>query len=163
MSVDEPSPDYLSYVTLAVVGDDLDPGEVTRTLRLFPSQSWRRGEPMGHAPNSTYRGSGWKKSLPEAELALPLEGQLLYWVRELYGRAEGIYRLVRAGHECSLVCYIGSSGSASIVLPVALQKAVAALGLQLEISFFADSADADPSLETVASDERTSGTFPVEG
>jgi hypothetical protein len=162
MSVAETSPGYLSYVTLAVVGDDLDPGEVTRALRLFPSQSWRRGEPTGHAPNSTYRGSGWKKSLPEAELALPLEGQLLYWARELHGRAEGISRLVRAGHECSLVCYIGSSGTASIVLPVALQKAVAALGLQLEISFFAHPSEADPSRGPTASDERPSDTFAVE-
>ncbi|MBI4229525.1 MAG: DUF4279 domain-containing protein [Planctomycetes bacterium] len=46
-----------TVVTLALYGENLDPGEVTRILRCNPSQSFRKGDHReGHAPASM---GGW--------------------------------------------------------------------------------------------------------
>ncbi|TXC66472.1 DUF4279 domain-containing protein [Piscinibacter aquaticus] len=129
--------EYQSTVTLMLLGDNLVPGEITRLLSLRPTQAWRRGEPSHRASDPVHGYGGWKKALPESQVSRPLPSQLRYWVRTLAGRSQAIATLAHQGHLCSLSCYIASSGTASIIVPPELQRAVAALGLELRLSFFA--------------------------
>ncbi|KAB2310644.1 DUF4279 domain-containing protein [Betaproteobacteria bacterium SCN2] len=129
--------EYLSHVTLMILGNNLDPQSVSRSLRLRPTQAWRQGEPKTRDLHSTYEWGGWKKALPNAQLTEQFARQLAFWVKALAGRAKAISKLSRAGNLCALNCYIGSSGTASIVIPPELQRAIAALGLELQLSFFA--------------------------
>ena len=128
--------EYLSHVTLMILGENLDPQSVSRSLRLRPTKAWRQGEPKTHG-SSTYEWGGWKKSLPNAQLIQPLNRQLAFWVKALTGRNQAIAKLTRDGNSCALSCYIGSSGTASIVISPVLQKNIAGLGLELQLSFFA--------------------------
>ena len=140
MSQLQASREYLSYVTLMIHGKNLEPVEVSRLLHLRPSQSWKRGESTGRTMPHPW--GGWKKSLPKNLMPSPLPTQLRYWVRTLRERTAQIRTLERSTHLCALNCYIGSSHTASIIIPVELQQSVAALGLELHISFFANEPDA---------------------
>lgn len=138
MSKPRHNPEYLSHVTLMILGSNLDPLSVSRSLRLRPTQAWRQGEPKTHDCSSSHEWGGWKKALPNAQFTQPLSRQLAFWVKALSGRAQAIAKLTRAGNSCALSCYIGSSDTASIIISPELQRAVAALGLELQLSFFAD-------------------------
>ena len=52
-------------------------------------------------------------------------------------RAHGLRRLGRAGQYCYLDCFVTTSGTASITVPVRLQRALAELRLELKLSFWA--------------------------
>jgi hypothetical protein len=136
MTVDHLDPEYLSYVTLMFLGDDLIPSEVSTVLRLRPTKSWARGEPRGASP-SVHDWGGWKKSLPESRLSHSFPSQLHFWVRTLRGKEDQLLSLSEAGYLCALNCYVGSRATASIILSPKLQRAVAAIGLELRMSFFA--------------------------
>ena len=122
--------EYLSHATLMVLGTSLEPADVSRLLKLRPTNAWRRGD--------SHAWGGWKKSLPTSQIARPLPSQLRYWVRVLRGRAKAISKLVATGHLCALDCYIGTSSTASIVVPADLQSELATLGLEMRLSVFAD-------------------------
>jgi hypothetical protein len=56
----------------------------------------------------------------------------------LRGRVKAISKLANAGNLCVLDCYIGTDSTASIIVPADLQSELAALGLELRLSVFAD-------------------------
>ena len=138
MSKSKDDREYTSYVTLMILGDDLDPQSVSKALRMRPTRSWMRGESPKES-EFLYEWGGWKKSLPNTQLSQSLGRQLAFWVRALHGRTQAIAELTRSGHLCALNCYVGSSGTASIIVPVELQQALAAIGLELRISFWSGS------------------------
>ena len=134
-------PEYISHVTLMILGEDLDPTVVSQTLKLRPSQSWKRGAPQslkGVALDSTHSWGGWKKFLPPSQKARPLPAQLRYWVRTLRGRERMLAKLAASGHWCTLDCYVGTDATASLILPVDLQRSLSALGLDLRLSVWVD-------------------------
>jgi hypothetical protein len=124
------TPEYLSHATLMVLGTSLDPADVSSALGLRPTQAWMRGD--------THKWGGWKKSLPASQTNKPLPSQLRFWIRTLRGRAKAISKLVATGHLCTLDCYIGTASTASIIVPADLQSELAALGLELRLSVFAN-------------------------
>ena len=129
--------EYVSGVTLLILGDDLDPAFVSRSLRLRPSRSWRRGEQkrvMGIAFDSQYSWGGWKKFLPPSQQHKELPGQLRYWMRTLRGRAPAFAKLASSGHYCSLDCFLTTDATASLIFPPDLQLSLSSLGLDLRIS-----------------------------
>jgi hypothetical protein len=137
MTISAAAPGYSSHITLMILGDDLEPREISKLLGLRPNQSWRRGEPKRHTA-SLHQWGGWKKFIPESLSSLPLPAQLRHWVRKLRSKGGEISQLSRRGYLCRLDCYIASDNVATIIIPVELQKDVAALGLELSIGFFAD-------------------------
>src|ERR1041384_4170502 len=109
--------DRLSSVTLIIVGDDLHPGEVTRSLGMFPNQAWKPGEtpqvetPDGRwipAPKSVKWG-GWKKFMPKELHDALLEDQLEHWTIELRSKSQAIAALRQRGWSVSLSCYLSAS------------------------------------------------------
>ncbi len=131
------SPEYISRVTLIILGNDLDPAHVSRMLKLRPSKVWKRGDSQTSGRltfDSTYSWGGWKKFLPAAQNSRSLPSQLRYWARTLRGRERIISALVDSGHRCTLDCYIGTDTTASLILPTDLQQSLSALGLDLTFS-----------------------------
>lgn len=135
--------EYVCSVTLMVLGEDLDPDSVSATLRLEPSQCWRKGEKAKGRCGSAIalRGSvqewgGWKLFMADEQKDLLLEEQLECWVEVLRPRIVGLRQLRLLGLECALDIFVTSSETASIVLSNQLQKAVASLGLEMRISFW---------------------------
>jgi hypothetical protein len=83
---------------------------------------------------------GWLETVGAGEREdSPIESQLEYWVDLLRSRTAALKRLRVLGYECALDVFVTSSGTASIVVPHQLQKEVAALALDIRLSFSADS------------------------
>jgi hypothetical protein len=138
--------EYLSHVTLLVLGSDLDPRCVSRILGLRPTQAWSKGDaktsPGGTMMSkSMHSWGGWKKSLPASYLAVSLSGQLGFWGRTLKQKAPALLQLSGSGYLCALSCFVSTSVTASITIPAELQRKIASLGLELELSIFATPED----------------------
>jgi Domain of unknown function (DUF4279) len=126
--------EYRSHATLMLLGDDLDPTEVSRAIRMRPSQSWSRGDPQTSVSASRHEYGGWKKFLPVALTNAPLERQLAYWAKKLLGQGDTLNVFVSRGYVCALNCYIGIDATASVVLPSHLLMSLASLGVELRLS-----------------------------
>lgn len=142
MTPPKPPAEYKSYASLMFLGEELDPKEVSRLLHMRPTQAWHRGERIAHAPASTHQWGGWKKSLPKSLECAPLERQLRFWTKTLADRAGDILSLEQLGYVCALNCYVGTKSTASLTLPNALLRAIAAIGVELRVSCFAHAEDA---------------------
>src|SRR5438067_7276882 len=107
----------LSSATLIVLGEDLDPSEVTRVLGMFPDQAWRAGEvPQVQTPNGRWIESpravewgGWKKFMPRSLNGEILEVQLEHWAGELESRAVAIESLRARDWSVTLDCFLTAS------------------------------------------------------
>ena len=131
------NPEYISSVTLMILGNDLDPAHISRALKLRPAKAWKRGDrkTSGHLTfDSTYSWGGWKKFLPTSQENRPLPSQLRYWVRTLRGREHIFSALVDSGHRCILDCYLGTDATASLILTADLQQSLSALSLDITVS-----------------------------
>lgn len=136
-------PEYRSHATLMLIGHELDPRMVSSVLGLRPTQTWKRGElklaPSGKVLSSEpHLHGGWKKSLPASLVARPFPLQLRFWALKLRGKARALSELSGDRSVCALSCYVGTFGTASIVIPAALQLDISALGLELQLSVFAE-------------------------
>jgi hypothetical protein len=135
--------EYVSSVTLILLGD-LDPDSVSAELRLSPSQCWRKGERTVRLADGTVRlreaahaDGGWKLFIAAEHSEGPLEEQLEFWISALQPRITALKRLRLTGFECVLDVFVTSSETASIVLSNRVQKEIAALGLDIRLSFSA--------------------------
>jgi len=131
---------------LVVLGEDVDPTEVTRGLGMFPDQGWRRGEiprvltPDGRViqyPKSCDWG-GWKKFMPESLRGESLEAQLEHWVRELDAKGEVLRTFVTRGWSLTLDCFIHSSDVAVIELRAELLSRLAVAGVDVDLHLYTD-------------------------
>jgi hypothetical protein len=112
----DPGVEHCCSVTLIVVGDDLDPDEVTAILGMPPDRSWRLGErkcftrPDGttHYFDSVNDQGGWKRFIPEGDRARPLQEQLAVWVDRLRDLTAGIAQLRQRNWEVELDCFAAS-------------------------------------------------------
>ena len=138
----ETDQEYVSSVTLIILGEDLDPDMVSQELSLTPSKSWRKGEQMSFSRpdgskrlfDSRHNWGGWKLFVdPKYENDL-LETQLQFWCETLRDKTNAIARLKSKGMYCALSLFITTDATASIVLPETLQKSLANLGLEIDLS-----------------------------
>jgi hypothetical protein len=131
--------EYVGHVNLLISGDNLDPTQVTRALGIRPTHSWRKGEKL-HFPElnvefeRTHTQGGWKGRVPPAIRKRPVEAQLDWWVKALTPRAKQLRDLRSRGYYLRLAWCVVTSATASLVVPVALQQALARLHLHWEIS-----------------------------
>jgi hypothetical protein len=129
--------EYVGSALLIITGTSLDPGQVTRLIRMRPSQYWRRGEikRVGRLTfSSTHNEGGWKAHAPASVRNRPIEVQLKWWVKRLTSVASNIRRLRTQGNYCRLSWFIATHATASLVIPSSLQVALAKLHLDWEVS-----------------------------
>jgi hypothetical protein len=130
-----PKPEYISSVTLMILGLDLKPGEVSKLLRMRPNQSWRKE--YRKLSGEKHQWSGWKKSMPASLQSKNLDSQLAYWCRKLKGRGSAIRRLSTPRNNCVLRCFVITHETASIIIGKQLQQALARTGLVIELAISA--------------------------
>ena len=116
------------------LGDCLIPSEISTLLAMRPNKSWARGSPK-FIGDSLHEWGGWKKFLPKSFQERPMEAQLAYWARILASKKTAIRKISKCGILSTLDCFIATDTTASIIVPTVLQESVAALGLELRISF----------------------------
>jgi len=128
--------EYAGSVSLIITGRELDPEVVTRVLGMKPDAAWRRGDAIGSlsAPARAREG-GWKKLAARSRRSPYLEPQLAAWASALRPKASLIRRLTARGYYCRLSWFAASNETVSLMLPVTLQRSLAALGLAWELSF----------------------------
>jgi len=135
--------EYLSSVTLVITGDDLDPDYVSRRLSLRPDRTWRKGDERSVGPRAhKYPWGGWKRFVDRKVKDKYLEEQLQYWVSLLTGWRNALRAFQKREWSCVLSCFIGTNGTASVVLPADFQRELMDFGVDIEISMFAGDRDA---------------------
>ena len=137
--------EYVSSVTLLILGENLDPDVVSRELDLVPSQSWSKGvqhsyslsDGTGRCFNSRHEWGGWKLNLNSSYNDAPIETQLNFWCDTLSDKSSVLAKLKEKGMYCALRLFVTTDNTASIVLSEKLQGALSALGLEIELSIVA--------------------------
>ena len=157
--------EYVSSVTLMILGEDLKPDEVSAELSLMPSQAWLKGEQKSFARadgskrvfESRHEWGGWKCFVDQAHEDALLEEQLQFWCDTLQDKVDTLSRFKSKGLHCALSLFVTTDDTASIILPEELQASLASLGLELELSIMTgdESEQQNPELSpaAVASDE----------
>lgn len=134
----------LSSVTLLILGDNLDPNEVTRRLAIFPDQAWRVGDfpeiqtPSGRWIQSTSAAlfGGWKKYMPKILEGEMLGIQLLHWSEALESKADIIRALRDRGWSVILDCFVTASEPEMVELTAELLAKLAAIGSDVDFHFY---------------------------
>ncbi|APR80749.1 Hypothetical protein A7982_06096 [Minicystis rosea] len=84
-----------------------------------------------------YEWGGWKRFIPEHLKDTPLEQQLTFWIESLEERAAGVAQLLALGWSMSVDCYFSTDTTETVALSAQLQKRFGALGIDVDIHFFA--------------------------
>jgi hypothetical protein len=130
--------------TLMILGNDLDPDLVSRSLGLNPDKAWRKGERKFFKKDdgttryfdSYYQGGGWKCFTNKNWLCQSLEEELEAWSEILSAREQAIIDLQGLGYNFTLDCCVVSTGSEVIRLWPELQRALGNLNVEIDITFY---------------------------
>lgn len=125
--------EFVSSIGLLITGVDLVPSNVTAALGLVPDDSWRRGDEK-RVGDQLHEWGGWKKRLPSRSEGDPFSDEFGAWVVLLGERAAALRNLQEAGCKCELDCFICVSGTALVEMAPALQRDLAALGVDISIT-----------------------------
>jgi hypothetical protein len=134
---------YVSSVGLMILGHNLEPHEVSHTLDLKPSASWRKGETKGYTRadgttvefDSQHKWGGWRMNGDPQDTTLG--AQLARWCDLLRNRSTRIEQLRSRGCRCYLDVFLTTDDAAFVLLPQALLGALASLGVDVELSIWA--------------------------
>ena len=129
-------------ITLIIIGDDLEPDEVTSALGWHPNQSWRRGENRrltrrdGSARifDSIHEQGGWKLWAPEDERELSLDDQFAAWMDRLQPRRQQLRDLHDRGWKTELNMFVATSESLDLPATCLTHLANSGVGVNLTFS-----------------------------
>lgn len=153
-----PDAEYTGSVMLMVLGDNLEPDEVSARLELVPSQAWRKGECLSFVRTdgvkleykSKHAWGGWKRFIEPSQAKFPIETQMEFWYKRLHNHIAALTYFKSKGWDCALDLFVTTDATASLVFSSALQKKIAELGVELRISFWA----AEPGEQQRRANER---------
>lgn len=135
--------------TLMILGEDLDPDVVTKMLRMFPSRSWRSGEPPDIRTDNQKRlplnrrseWGCWKAFRPDHLINGPLENQLQYWANTLASKNSALLHFAESGWEIVIDCYFATAQTELLELPALLLRTFGEMHVNLDIRFFSEAAN----------------------
>lgn len=127
--------EFASSVGLSFTGVDLRPSDITAALGLEPDSSWSRGEPK-RGGAAVHDWGGWRKRIGQREDGDPFARELQTCADLLRSKTVELKRLQASGCRCVLDCFISVSGAALVELPVTLQRDLAALGIEINITIW---------------------------
>ncbi len=91
--------------TLLILGDELEPKDLTEKLGIEPNQSWRKGELKFPDSDSVYETGGWKCFIPAEQEDLELEEQINWWCETLGGKASIMQLLEEKDFRLEMNCF----------------------------------------------------------
>ena len=135
-----------STVTLRILGDDLDPAEVTRLVGATPSGAARRGEPILSSLNRTFTALTGRWALRVRELA---PGDLDTQIREILDRTTddpAVWHQLAQRFECKLVCglFLRTGNELATIAPDLLGR-LGERHLRLDLDLYTARAPRDPA------------------
>ena len=114
------------FVYLRIIGEDLDPAEVTKLLNLTPSRSWSANDlRLALAEEPVLSEGGWSLSSLEFVKSNSLEEHMQWLLDQLQGRSHPLAQL--CGQNCRaeiIVHWVAASWNTSCSLKGATLKAI---------------------------------------
>ncbi len=143
-------------IELRIVGKNLDPDDITRTLGLEPTQVRRMGEPKVEGANSKWTANVWGfEVLPPGKDDWP---SLEDGIETLLGTFRPIRERLRAcsaGNEMYLWCgHFTSSFDGGPTLSPTLLKSLGDFGVQLILDTYSERIDEAPTRSEGLSERR---------
>lgn len=115
----------MASVSLLIRGNDVDPAEVTRLLRLKPTRTWMRGDAMviaGKATRKIHRVGGWHLWSTPNQRNHSMSWHVSRWSRLLSSRRQPLREISEMGWEVSLDCCVAGKSDAFRLSPRFAQK-----------------------------------------
>ena len=128
---------YSTYLVL--IGDELDPEEMTDLLDVEPDNCWRKGDvkSLYGIQGKPLAWGGWKKAPASSYRDSDLEEQLEYWCDFIQEKRDVFRQIQRDGIAVSIDCSIETSDVSFLQLQPQLSLKLAELKVCLDISFVA--------------------------
>jgi len=138
------STEHCCSVIFLVVGEALDPDEITALLGMVPDRQWRQGERKSFVRvdgsiqhfDSTYSNGGWKRFIEESYRSRPLWEQLHHYIESLVRVRSTLHEFAARGLTMTLDCFVASSET--IHLSVEVLRTLADLQVEIEFWFSPD-------------------------
>ena len=132
--------DYTSSISLVILGEELDPAQVSGALELESHDSWKKGQ-RKTVGVQVHQWGGWKRRLPPDLERAPFEDQLNYWINELLVKEEALETVVQFGNRAALDCFVSADAAWFKLSPQLLRK-LAKLPVDMEFTFWSSSSAA---------------------
>ncbi len=121
-----------TYATLRIYNDELEPDVVSKRLALTPSESQKRGQPLG--PNRVAPLGGWFLSSQDKVISKDVRRHVAWLLDQMVGREDQFLKLQDEGYETDIFCYwLSASGHGGPQIDPALMQRL--VSLRLVISF----------------------------
>ena len=127
-----------SYIVfLTILGDELNPDELTQLFDIEPDEAWSAGDnkALYGLPQKTYKWGGWRKSVSPQFLDEELEPQVDHWCQFLRQHQTEIKKMQKDGIAFSLDCLIESEETAFIQFDPKLTRELSELKLCIDLTF----------------------------
>jgi len=137
-------------VELQIVGQDLNPEEVTRTLGLAPTQVRRKGEPKVEGATSKWTTNMWAfEVLPQGRDDWSSLGDALASVLSTFGPLRDRLHAYSAANQIYLWCgHFMSSFDGGPTFSPGLLKSLGDFGVQLVLDTYCERTDEVPTRST---------------
>jgi len=132
-----------AHASLRVMGENLDPSDVTKALQLPPDTTYRRGDPrLSRARNgrvvrySPYSAGMWSMTSKGCVHSGRLETHVAWLLNELEPVANEFRDLLEDGIHADIFCYSVGSTDRPPAIPNSLRDRAARLGLIIDIDHY---------------------------
>jgi hypothetical protein len=134
--------EHETHATLRIMGDDLDPSEVTRALSVEPSFARRKGDIYGNPDRPVRSRTGiWALESEGSVKSGELEEHLRFLAGRLSPEARRHIGHLRAqGYQVDILCYwMSGTGQGGPVLTADVLLVLGGLGAELSFDFYSSS------------------------
>jgi hypothetical protein len=124
-----------SSATFLITGDNFDPDQVSKLIKLSPSYSWKKGDKRISKNGRThvYDYAGWKLIQDKTMDKCSLEDQLRYWLKLFSNCSAQIKQFGELGYSIGIICFIVSDGFVSFSLDPNIIRGLSELGMELTV------------------------------
>jgi len=132
-----------SSASLRIIGESLQPAQITAALGIEPTRSGLKGERVSVRNQAVRRTSFWLKTSPLAH-ELPLQDHL-EWLLTLFEPKLDALKAISERHGCNIFCgFASENGQGGASLSSGLIARLAALHVPLEIDLYPPEPIANP-------------------
>lgn len=123
---------------ITIIGDELDPDEITRLVECAPSRSRHRGDRVGSRSSSTHRHGLWSLTTDgSVDEARPLHGHVA-WLMERTTANTDVWRELASRYTCRVfVGWFMDQENEGVILPPELLGEMAARHPRLQLDVYA--------------------------
>ena len=134
----EPQPETETHATFRLLGDMLDPEEVSRALGITPTIARRKGDTYGNPKRPVVSRTGiWALESEGAVAGADLEAHLGFLLNQLVFKASVVAKLIQGGLTGDILCYwMSGTGQGGPALGAETIRRIASLGVGLEFDCY---------------------------